>query len=133
MKEAERTITTPRDDPEAYRAPSGTNAAQMTGNAAPLVLPPGVSEDQFSGFIVELGQHLSLENVRVITSREELALEHYSDPSKAHDMFYIYEKDTFVASAVVAPRNVPNVQSIMRLANRFRIPVWPFSIGRNVG
>ena len=42
-------------------------------------------------------------------------------------------KAQFVSSAVVAPRNVPEVQAIMRLCNEFEIPVWPFSIGRNVG
>lgn len=48
-------------------------------------------------------------------------------------MFHIIGKEYFVASAVVAPRAVPEVQSIMRLCNDFEIPVWPFSIGRNVG
>ena len=48
-------------------------------------------------------------------------------------MFYVAEKEYFVSSAVVAPRNVAEVQSIMRLCNDREIPVWPFSIGRNVG
>lgn len=48
-------------------------------------------------------------------------------------MYHITPKEYFVASAVVAPRNVPDVQAIVRLANDFEIPLWPFSIGRNVG
>ena len=48
-------------------------------------------------------------------------------------MYYILQKDHFISSAVVAPRSTPEVQAIMRLANEFEIPVWPFSIGRNVG
>jgi FAD/FMN-containing dehydrogenase len=48
-------------------------------------------------------------------------------------MYHITSKEYFVSSAVVAPRNVPDVQAIMRLCNEFEIPVWPFSIGRNVG
>ena len=48
-------------------------------------------------------------------------------------MFHIIDKEYFVASAVVAPRDVPDVQAIMRLCNEFEIPCWPFSIGRNVG
>lgn len=48
-------------------------------------------------------------------------------------MYHVFDKDHFVASAVVAPRNVPDLQSIMRKANEYKIPVWPFSIGRNVG
>lgn len=48
-------------------------------------------------------------------------------------MYHVVEKEYFVSSAVVAPRNVPEVQGMMRLCNEFEIPVWPFSIGRNVG
>ena len=48
-------------------------------------------------------------------------------------MYHVLPKAHFVSSAVVAPRDVPEVQAIMRLCNEFEIPVWPFSIGRNVG
>lgn len=48
-------------------------------------------------------------------------------------MYNVTDKDYFVSSAVVAPRNVPEVQDIIKLCNEFEIPVWPFSIGRNVG
>lgn len=43
-------------------------------------------------------------------------------------MYYVAEKDYFVSSAVVAPRDVPDVQAIMRLCNEFEIPAWPFSV-----
>ena len=48
-------------------------------------------------------------------------------------MFHVLSKQHFVSSAVAAPRDVSEVQDIMRLCNEFEIPVWPFSIGRNVG
>jgi FAD/FMN-containing dehydrogenase len=48
-------------------------------------------------------------------------------------MFYVAAKEYFVSSAVIAPRAVPDVQAIIRLCNEYEIPVWPFSIGRNVG
>lgn len=48
-------------------------------------------------------------------------------------MFHVFDKDYFVSSAVIAPRKVTEVQSIMKLCNEYGIPVWPFSIGRNVG
>ena len=48
-------------------------------------------------------------------------------------MFYVAGKEHFISSAVVAPRNVPDVQALVKLCNEFEIPVWPFSIGRNVG
>lgn len=40
---------------------------------------------------------------------------------------------TYAASAVVQPTSTEQVQEIMRIANRFEIPVWPHSQGRNVG
>jgi FAD/FMN-containing dehydrogenase len=48
-------------------------------------------------------------------------------------MYHVLPKQHFVSCAVAAPRDVPEVQEIMRLCNEFEIPVWPFSIGRNVG
>ncbi|KAB8221718.1 hypothetical protein BDV33DRAFT_202202 [Aspergillus novoparasiticus] len=41
--------------------------------------------------------------------------------------------DAFISSAVVAPNNVAAVQETIELANEFKIPVWPFFKGRNVG
>jgi FAD binding domain len=55
------------------------------------------------------------------------------NPSKVHDMYHFLDKEYFVSSAVVSPRHVPDVQGIMKLCNEFSIPVWPFSIRRNVG
>lgn len=48
-------------------------------------------------------------------------------------MFHVLEKEYFLNSAVVVPPDVPDVQAISRLCNEFEIPVWPFSIGRNIG
>lgn len=38
-----------------------------------------------------------------------------------------------MASAVICPRSVPDVQGLVRLANDAQIPLWPTSIGRNLG
>ncbi|GME23093.1 FAD-linked oxidase [Neofusicoccum parvum] len=99
----------------------------------PLVLPPGTDAPQFESYLKRAIEIVGAENVTVISSADTLTKESYLDPSKAHDMFHVFDKDYFIASAVVAPRKVPEVQAIMRLCNEFRIPVWPFSIGRNVG
>lgn len=48
-------------------------------------------------------------------------------------MFHVLDKTYFVSSAVVAPKDVPDVQAMVKLCNEFEIPLWPFSIGRNVG
>ena len=116
--------------PTAYRKPNG----DVPRNADdPLCLPPGTSSQQFKEFTLRLAEVCGEENVTIISKSEELSQESYLEPSKAHDMFHILGKEYFVASAVVAPRSVPEVQTIMKLCNEFEVPAWPFSIGRNVG
>ena len=50
-----------------------------------------------------------------------------------HDTYHVIPKDLFLASAVISPRNVAEVQAIIRAANERQIPLWPISIGRNLG
>ncbi|ETN44584.1 uncharacterized protein HMPREF1541_10254 [Cyphellophora europaea CBS 101466] len=114
----------------AYRRPNG-DAPRDAGD--PLCLPPGISSKRFKEFLCRLADISGDDHVTAITKMEELSQESYLDPSKCHDMFHVFNKEDFVSSAVVAPRNVGEVQAIMRLCNEFEIPVWPFSIGRNVG
>jgi FAD/FMN-containing dehydrogenase len=115
------------------------NSQPISGGAArenakvPLFLPPNTTTATFSTFVDRLTEVVSADNLTVINDEQHLQNETYMDRSKVHDMFHILEKDHFVSSAVVAPRSVPEVQSIMRLANEFDIPVWPFSMGRNMG
>lgn len=114
----------------AYRKPNG-DSPRVAGD--PLVLPPGSSSEIFKQFSTRAAAIVGEGNFTVVTTSDELAQESYLEPSKAHDMYHIVEKEYFVASAVIAPRTVPDVQEIMKLCNEFKIPVWPFSVGRNVG
>ncbi|KAK2124433.1 vanillyl alcohol oxidase [Fusarium oxysporum II5] len=84
----------------------------------PLVLLPGVAPSVFHQFISEV---------------TELDKQDYRDPSKMHRMFDITSKQHFVSTAVITPRNVAEAQAIVKLYNKFEIPLWPFSTGRNVG
>ena len=99
----------------------------------PLCLPPGTSWAKFKEFLLRAEDISGQENVTVITSPEELHKGDYFEPSKAHDMYHLLGKDHFLSSAVISPRNVEDVQAIVRLCNEFELPLWPFSIGRNVG
>lgn len=114
----------------AYRKPKG-DSAQNAGK--PLVLPPKTTQEKFKEFSLRLAEIVGDDNVVIVTSEDELELESYIEPSKVHDTFHVLDKGYFVCSAVVMPRNVPDVQAIIRLCNEYEIPVWPFSIGRNVG
>jgi 4-cresol dehydrogenase (hydroxylating) len=87
--------------------------------------PPGVSAADFasalSAFEAAVGKEW------VFTSDEDVAL--YRD---AYSPFW-GEPEERVASAAVAPASVEQVQSIVRAANRYRIPLYPISTGRNLG
>lgn len=67
----------------------------------------------------------ALASDRVITQPE--AVGEFKDP------YYIPDDDTFTASAVVEPTSTEEVQAVMRIANKFGIPVWPHGQGRNYG
>lgn len=49
------------------------------------------------------------------------------------DPYWLPGDETYAAAAVVQPTSTGQVQEIMRIANRYEIPVWPHSQGRNVG
>ena len=57
----------------------------------------------------------------------------YLDHPKMHDMMAIVDHDYFIASAIVWPSSTEEVQLIVRWANKYKIPIYPFSIGRNLG
>lgn len=44
---------------------------------------------------------------------------------------HILDEEEFVASAVVYPSDTEDVQKIVLWANKYRIPIFPISIGRN--
>ena len=123
-------MTSIKSEALAYRQPNGLSPRKA---GDPLVLPPGVTSGIFHDFAVQAATVVGELNIAVITDEEELRKDHYADPSKAHDMFHLFDKDYFVVSAVIAPRKVTEVQSVVRLCNDFEIPLWTFSIGRNLG
>ena len=43
------------------------------------------------------------------------------------------EPEERMASAAVAPDRVEQVQQIARIANQYRIPIYPIATGRNLG
>jgi 4-cresol dehydrogenase (hydroxylating) len=84
-------------------------------------LPAGMAETEFDTALAEL--RAALGDERVIT--QEADLREYRDPYS-----YRYSSE-FDASAVVTPVTTEQVQAVVRIANRFGIPLWTISQGRN--
>src|SRR5688572_18649294 len=47
------------------------------------------------------------------------------------DHFSLGDPNEHEPSAAVAPASVPELQAVLKVANRYKIPVWPISMGKN--
>jgi FAD/FMN-containing dehydrogenase len=88
-------------------------------------VPPGVNASDFAAAIQQLEDAVGKE--WVFTSDEDVAL--YRD---AYSPF-MGEPEERLASAAVAPETVEQVQSVVRIANQYKIPIYPVSTGKNLG
>lgn len=105
----------------------------MVTSHSPLVLPPRITREQYNEFISTCQSAVGSENIDVISSRDQIQDGDYLNPNYTHDPHHVLQQDFFLASAVIAPRSVADVQAIVTAANRYTVPLWPISIGRNSG
>ena len=87
--------------------------------------PPGVSEADFSAALTAFAGVVGKE--WVFTSQEDTDL--YRD---AYSPFW-GEPEEKLVSAAVAPDTTEQVQAVMRIANQYKIPIYPISTGKNLG
>lgn len=76
----------------------------------PLALPPQLTLGDFNQFIQEIIGLVGPKNVEVISSKDQIDDGSYMNPAHTHDPHHIMEQDYFLASAIVAPRNVTDIQ-----------------------
>lgn len=89
-------------------------------------LPAGVSADVFNKALRAFAQALG--DDWVYSKEDDVAL--YDD---SYTPFVNEPDKQFRASAAVAPDTVEQVQQVVRIANQYRIPLYPISTGRNLG
>ena len=87
------------------------------------ILPPGLSPADFADALAAFARIVGAGNV--LTGD---ALSGYVDP-------YSIESDdnAHAASAAVAPASAEEVQAILKVANQYKVPLWPVSCGKNHG
>ena len=90
-----------------------------------MKVPPGVTASDFAAAIKEFEGAVGKE--WVFTSDEDVAL--YRDPYSP----FLGEPEERLASAAVAPDGVEQVQAVVRIANKYKIPIYPVSTGKNLG
>lgn len=89
---------------------------------AEAVLPPGVSASTFDRALKEFA--------RVIGS--EWVLTTPTDRDAYMDVFS-FDNSQYLAAGALAPITVEEIQEIVKIAGRFKIPLWPISRGKNYG
>lgn len=96
------------------------------------VLPPGITREVFTEAIDELASLLGEDNVEI---NENPTLEDgwYLEHPNTHDSFHLMDGDYFVSSAAVYPGSVEDVQTVVKWANKWKIPLYSISLGRNFG
>ena len=87
-----------------------------------LVLPPGVTAADFDRALQDLRAVVGADWVLASDQDRDTYLDHFGFDQAAH-----------VGSAAVAPASTEEVQAVVRLANQYRIPLWPISRGKNFG
>ena len=88
-------------------------------------VPQGVSPGDFAEAIRQFQAAVGPE--WVFTTDEDVDL--YRD---AYSPFY-GEPEERIPSAAVAPHSVEEVQAVVKIANAFKVPIYPISTGKNLG
>ncbi|RYP80447.1 hypothetical protein DL769_002474 [Monosporascus sp. CRB-8-3] len=88
------------------------------------VLPPGVSRGDFGEALKEIQESLGQDAVFTGSDLREY-VDPYEIPESGHERN--------LPSAAVCPSSVPELQAILKVANKYIIPVWTISRGKNLG
>lgn len=88
-------------------------------------IPPGVSEADYMDAVSQFENAIGTD--WVFTDEADVDL--YRD---AYTPFWEEEEEK-IPSAALAPQSVEEVQAVVKIANSFRIPIYPVSTGRNLG
>ena len=89
------------------------------------VQPPGVSSDAFERALNSFARAIGDE--WVVRGDKELA--EYRDPFA----FASSDPGEYAASAALKPGSVEEIQAIVKIADEYKIPLWTFSRGKNLG
>ncbi|KIJ54475.1 vanillyl alcohol oxidase [Sphaerobolus stellatus SS14] len=95
------------------------------------ILPPDITRNAFNKAIAELKQALGEDSV--VLNDQPLIDGWYLEHPNTHDAFHLHSREDTVSSATVYPGSTEDVQAVTRWANTHLIPIYPISMGRNLG
>ncbi len=88
-----------------------------------VVLPPNVSEKDFQKALAAFAG--------VVGRQWVLATD--EDRDSYMDIYAPGDADQHIPSAAVGPSSAEEIQAIVRIANEYKVPLWPISRGKNLG
>jgi hypothetical protein len=95
------------------------------------VIPKRYPRERFNRAIRAISTVIGQDNV--VLNVEPLNDGWYMEHPNTHDAFYLTEQEDLVSSATIFPGSVAEVQSVVRWANEYCMPIYPISMGRNLG
>jgi 4-cresol dehydrogenase (hydroxylating) len=98
-----------------------TAMPMATNGTVTEVVPPGVSPATLKAALEDWRRAIG--PAWVFSSADDLAS--YLDP------FDIGDRDEHASSAALAPATVEELRSVLKVANRYNVPLWPVSMGKN--
>lgn len=95
------------------------------------VIPKGYLRFRFEEAVRAITAVLGAENVELNT--QPLQDGWYMEHPNTHDAFPLTHHEDLVSSMVVYPGSTEEVQKIVQWSNEYVIPIYPISMGRNLG
>ncbi|KAK9774023.1 putative Vanillyl-alcohol oxidase [Seiridium cardinale] len=95
------------------------------------IIPAGYPRARFNRAIEEIRSLIGNANVELNVN--PLIDGWYLEHPNTHDAFHLVDQDELVSSATVYPASTDEVVHIVKWANQYAIPIYPISMGRNLG
>lgn len=87
------------------------------------VLPEQLSLEQFDLACAELGE---------ILGRDRVYTDDVNELRSYRDVYATLPDETHMPSAAVAPESVEEIQKILAIARKYKIPLWTISTGKKL-
>jgi 4-cresol dehydrogenase (hydroxylating) flavoprotein subunit len=94
------------------------------------VLPPGFDEQTFDAALTEIAQIVGKENISF--DGRDGSLEGAQGQTHYGDVWPLGEEDQHSPGAAIRPQTVSELQQILKVANKYTLPLWTISRGKNL-
>ncbi|ROW06858.1 hypothetical protein VMCG_04057 [Cytospora schulzeri] len=114
----------PRYADPVYQAAHDDTFRTPINQEIPMVLPPGVSQEEFDSALNQIAESLG-ENAVFRGEKLREYVDPYEIPEGGHERK--------IPGAAVCPSSVEELQAALKVVNQYKIPTWTVSRGKNLG